>query len=224
MEYLRRILDNQDSRTQKTKIFEKKVMKIINNESEKDSLIKDISNRFNSSKISENSEINEISENPDNNIDALNKIISESFLNEFKEYGQVIQTLNSELRSLIQEIEKLKTCVGDTNSSETSCKDTSNNKILVFDELIEFINRILQFEKSNFELLIKMLQTSLKISQYTNILMSNTKSPDEENKIREDLKLLDIDSNQIYKNLSLTRQNLSDLITEKKYLIIMLNE
>lgn len=213
MDYLRKILDNQDSRTQKTKLFEKQAMRIINNENEKNTLIKEISTKLNTSIDNK-----DITENSENKIDSLNKIISESFLNEFKAYGQDIQTLNSELRNLIQEIENLKV------KEENIGKDTFSQKIILFDELVEFINRLLINEKSNFELLIKMLQTSLKISQFTNILMSNTKDSDEENKIKEDLKVLDNEANLIYKNLSIVRENLSDLITEKKYLIIALNE
>jgi hypothetical protein len=218
MEYFRKILDNQDARTQKTKVFEKQVMKIINNEDVKSDIIKDISNKY----IDVNKESNLLNEDKEIKIDEINKIISESFLAEFKLYGQDIQALNTELRNLIQEIENYK------SNTELNCENNDKlnkeNILKLCKELVDFINNILMLEKTNFETLIKMLQNSLKIGQMTNIYLSSNKSSEEKNKIKEELKILDIESNIIYKNLINVRENISDFITEKKYVINSLNE
>lgn len=214
MDYLKLILTNQDLRTEKTKAFEKQANTIIQS---KETLVKEMTNKI-------NDEVNSVFSDKNTEVyskdymEEVNKLVKDSFLKEFQVYGEEIQKLNSELRSLLKEIDV-------TNKDYTKTNKLTSLTAQIHVELSDFVNNLLLLEKSNFETLLKSLQTTLKISQFSNSLFDqkrkyNSSGESESNDIRELLKSLEQETSEFKKTLNITRERISDLISEKKYLII----
>lgn len=162
-------------------------------------------------------------------INNIEKLINETYIKRFEEYGKSIQLLNFELKDLIPSLEKLiNNSSNSTNNNQTQILNINNpcNKeisdktnIEGLSNLIDFINNLLQLEKINFENLVKLFQLKIKLNSLSNMI---DRANDRDTKLnlinnKEEVENMIV---KMKENLSYNRLNTSDFITESKYDLI----
>lgn len=162
-------------------------------------------------------------------INNIEKLINETYIKRFEEYGKSIQLLNFELKDLIPYLEKIinnSSNSTNNNQSQTLNINSPNNKeisdktnIEGLSNLIDFINNLLLLEKTNFENLVKLFQLKIKLNSLNNMI---EKANDRDTKLsiinnKEEVENMIV---KMKENLSNNRLNTSDFITESKYDLI----